>query len=148
MAERVQKVRDLMTGEVIRIGMDATLQKAQRVFNERRFHHLIVVEDDKPVGVISDRDLLKNLSPFIGVPFTERPQDVGTLKKKIHQMMTRKLISIDPEAPLGQAARMMNHHQVSCLPVIEADGRLVGIITSRDLVRWVVTESLRQPAGG
>lgn len=135
-------VRDLMTADVVTIGMDDTLRRAQQVFNERKFHHLVVTEDGKPVGVLSDRDLLKQLSPFVGIRLSERPQDLATLQRRIHQFMTRRLISIAPDASLADAARTFMRQRVSCLPVIDGAGRLVGIITTRDLVRWVVLQGL------
>ncbi|MDM8005888.1 MAG: CBS domain-containing protein [Phycisphaerae bacterium] len=144
MTDRPRKVREIMTTEVVTIGMDETLETARGIFNQRRFHHLIVMEGGKAVGVISDRDLLKNLSPFVGVRMSERPQDIGTLRKRIHQIMTRRLVSIEPDAPAAQAARTMMHHRVSCLPVIENGTSLVGIITLRDLVRWVVIDSIEE----
>lgn len=144
MTDRPRKVREIMTTEVVTIGMDEALETARGIFNQRRFHHLIVMEGGKAVGVISDRDLLKNLSPFVGVRMSERPQDIGTLRKRIHQIMTRRLVSIEPDAPAAQAARTMMHHRVSCLPVIENGTSLVGIITLRDLVRWVVIDSIEE----
>jgi acetoin utilization protein AcuB len=144
MAKQIQKVRDIMTTDVVTISMDETLLAAQSIFHERRFHHLIVVDNGRPTGVISDRDLLKNLSPFVGTRMAERSQDVETLKKRIHQFMTRQLIAIDPDAMVNEAARVMINHRVSCLPVIEAGGNLVGIITMRDLVRWVVIDSANE----
>lgn len=135
-------VRDLMTAEVTTIGMDDTLRQARQIFNERRFHHLIVIEKGKPVGVLSDRDLLKQLSPFVGVRLSERPQDLATLSKRIHQVMTRRLISIGPDASIAEAARTFMRQRVSCLPVIDSAGQLVGIITTRDIVRWAVLQPL------
>jgi acetoin utilization protein AcuB len=142
MSGNPRTVRDLMTTEVITIGMDDTLRKAQQVFNGRRFHHLVVVEGGKPVGVLSDRDLLKQLSPFVGVRLSERAQDLATLAKRIHQFMTRQLISITPDASIAEAARTFMRQRVSCLPVIDSESHLVGIITTRDLVRWAVLQPL------
>jgi acetoin utilization protein AcuB len=131
-------VRDLMTAEVITIGMDDTLHRARQIFHEKRFHHLVVMEEGKPIGVLSDRDLLRQLSPFVGVRMSERPQDLATLQKRVHQFMTRRLISVEPDATIPEAARLFMRQRVSCLPVIDTAGRLVGILTTRDLVRWVV----------
>jgi acetoin utilization protein AcuB len=142
MTKPIQKVRDIMTTELVTIGMDETLEAARSIFHQRRFHHLVVMESDQPVGVISDRDLLKHISPFIGVHMSERAQDVETLKRRIHQVMTRRLVSIEPDAPVVQAARTMIHHRVSCLPVLEAGTKLVGIVTRHDLIRWVVVDAL------
>ena len=130
-------VRDLMRTHVVTISMDDTLKTARSVFNRRRFHHLVVLEKGKPVGVLSDRDLLKHLSPFAGVPLVERAQDAATVKKRVHQVMNRRLVVVDPDASAAEAARRMMEHNISCLPVIDANARLIGIITSRDLVRWV-----------
>ena len=142
MPSEMLTVRDLMTTDVVTIGMDQPLKDARRIFNRRRFHHLIVLDKGQPVGVLSDRDLLKHLSPFVGVRFSERPEDGATLNKRIHQMMTRELVFIRPEASGTEAALRMMHHHVSCLPVIDTEKNLVGIITIRDLVRWIVTDQL------
>lgn len=141
MVEPSRRVWDIMTTEVVTIGMDETLEAVKAIFHERRFHHLIVIDAGKPVGVISDRDLLKHISPFVGVRMAERTQDVETLRKRVHQIMTRRLVSVEPDVPVTQAARTMIHHNVSCLPVIEGNARLVGILTLRDLVRWVVLDT-------
>ena len=129
-------VADLMTRRVITIGMDDTLRRAKQLFEEHRFHHLVVVEKSKAAGVISDRDLLKHLSPFVGVATRERDQDTATLNRRIHQVMTRALVSVLPEATVVEAARHLIAHNVSCLPVIDEAGKLRGIVTSRDLLRW------------
>lgn len=144
MPTRHRKVRDIMTTDVVTIGMDESLEAVKAIFHERHFHHLIVIDAGRPVGVISDRDLLKNLSPFVGRHLAERAQDVETLKKRVHQFMTRRLVAVDPDMPVGEAARTMIHHRVSCLPVIEDGVRLVGILTRHDLVRWVVVDSIRE----
>ena len=130
-------VRDLMRTHVVTISMDDTLKTARSVFNRRRFHHLVVLEKGKPVGVLSDRDLLKHLSPFAGAPLVERAPDAATVKKRVHQVMNRRLVVVAPDASAAAAARRMMEHNISCLPVIDANARLIGIITSRDLVRWV-----------
>ena len=130
-------VKDLMRPHVVTIAMDNVLRDARQIFDRRRFHHLVVIEKGRPVGVVSDRDLLKNISPFIG-GLSEKPRDVATLKKRIHQIMTRKLVSIGPESPASEAAHLMIKRNVSCLPVIDKKEKLLGIITARDLLRLVV----------
>jgi acetoin utilization protein AcuB len=134
--------KEIMTPNVVTIGMDDTLKSARRVFQEKRFHHLIVLDRGRPAGVISDRDLLKHLSPFIGSPMAERPQDAATLKKRVHQMMTRELVSIGPEATLAELSQYMLDKGVSCLPVIDPEDGLLGIITIRDLARQLIAEHL------
>ena len=73
------RLGEIMTRQVITIGMDDTIAAIQRIFERVRFHHLIVVsEDDEVVGVISDRDLLKELSPYLNTP-SEQSRDLSTL---------------------------------------------------------------------
>ena len=119
MLEEVLKVRDLMTTPIVTIGMDDTLRTAQRVFDRHKFHHLVVLENGKPVGVLSDRDLLKHVSPFVGALLSERPRDSATLRRRVHQMMTRKLVTVGPDVCATAAALRMKDHNVSCLPVMD-----------------------------
>jgi acetoin utilization protein AcuB len=131
-------VAELMTQEVQTVRMDTTLREIRSVFQQRSFHHLVVTEDDVPVGVISDRDVLKNLSPFLGHRMMERAQDKRTLDKRVHQIMSRQLVTIRPDATAEQAVEQMSLHGVSCLPVVDARDKLVGILTWKDLARSLI----------
>ncbi len=132
---QVPTVETIMTRHVVTVSMDDTLRQVRDLFHSVRFHHLVVVEGGRVAGVISDRDLLKNISPFVGKA-TERSQDSFTLAKKVHQIMSRRLISCGPELGLGEAGRKMLDHQVSCLPVLDEAGACVGIVTIRDILEW------------
>ena len=99
-------VRDAMTSHVITISMDATLQEVREVFEAAAFHHLIVTENDKVVGVLSDRDLLENLSPFVG-KMSEQTRDIARLQRKVHQVMSRTMRTTTPETALVQAGAVM-----------------------------------------
>jgi len=94
-------VDQLMTRHVVTVSMDDTLDWIQRVFGEYRFHHVVVTENGQVVGVISDRDVLKNLSPFVG-KITERAQDSASLKRRAHQIMTRTLVHAREETPVRE----------------------------------------------
>lgn len=131
-------VEQIMTRQVVSVGLDDSVQTVRDCFEDHHFHHLLVVEHHKLVGVISDRDLLRNLSPFIGKSLAERQQDTATLHRRVHQIMTRKPVSVSPETPIQDAARRMIEHNISCLPVTSPDMRVVGIVTWKDLLRAVV----------
>ena len=105
------------------------------IFESSSFHHLVVTDGKRVVGVISDRDLLKNISPFIG-KMSEREQDAFTLQRRVHQIMTRKLVACSPATSLAEAGKLMDGHKVSCLPVLDERGACVGIVTMRDLLAW------------
>ena len=126
-------IDQIMTHETITIGMDDDVRRVNDLFEEHGFHHLLVVEKGRLVGVISDRDLLRNVSPFIG-KLSERPQDMATLKRRVHQIMRHKPVTITSEMKVEDAAEVMLEHHVSCLPIVTEDGHPVGIVTWRDLL--------------
>ncbi len=127
-------VGSIMTKKVMTIGQYDSLKIIREIFNHVKFHHLLVVEKRKVLGVISDRDLLKALSPFLGTP-SEHTRDLTVLKRRAHQIMTRKLITADRETSVGKAANLLLENNVSCLPVVSAAGELEGIVTWKDIFR-------------
>ncbi len=129
------RVEQIMTREVVTVSMDDTVAAVREIFDTHGFHHLIVEENGQVVGVVSDRDLLRNLSPFVG-KLNERPQDLFLEQRRVHQIMTRKLIAVTPETSLHDAALKMLDERVSCLPVIDARMRCVGIVTMYDMLAW------------
>ncbi|MEM1331595.1 MAG: CBS domain-containing protein [Planctomycetota bacterium] len=127
-------VEDIMTRDIVSVSMDDTLAWVKRIFDEKDFHHVVVTEEGEPVGVVSDRDLLRNVSPFIG-KMAERDIDVHTLSRKVHQIMTRDLVTIGPAESLCNALAKLVENRVHCLPVV-TDKRCVGILTQSDILRW------------
>ena len=127
------KVANIMTRRVVTVSMDDSLDYINSVFQSTGFHHVVVLERGTLAGVISDRDILRHVSPFLG-KLSELPRDVSTLEKKAHQIMTRKLITISPESSISEAAEVLLRNKVSCLPVVDDGGNLKGIITSKDLL--------------
>ena len=100
-------VSDVMTQPVVMITMDDSIRVIRDMFERNRYHHLIVQGDNHEcVGVISDRDLLKNISPFVG-KLRERSEDRSLLERRAHQIMTRQLIAVRPNTALRAAARVM-----------------------------------------
>lgn len=126
-------VSEVMTAQVVTISPDDTIAMAKELLDKRRFHHLMVVEDNLLLGVISDKDLLKWLSPYVGTD-AETTRDTSLLNKKIHQIMSRRLITVQPETSLKQAIEVMVTSNVSCLPVVNAQNHLEGILSWRDLL--------------
>jgi acetoin utilization protein AcuB len=127
----------IMTRHVVTVRMDTELRDIRDLFDRYKFHHVVVTEHCKVVGIVSDRDLLKNISPFIGQA-SERTMDVASLRRKAHQVMTRALVSAQPNMAAGDAAILMINNKVSCLPVLDGNGACVGIVTMRDLLRWAL----------
>jgi acetoin utilization protein AcuB len=130
-----QILDDIMTRHVVTVSPDDTLATIRSIFDRFHFHHILVVEQDRMIGIISDRDLLKHLSPFVG-RLAERTQDLASLKQKAHQIMCRHVTTARPETPIGDALLLLIQRRISCLPVLDDQGRCAGIVTTRDLLRW------------
>ena len=86
----------------------------------------MVVEDNKLLGIISDRDLLKSLSPAIDT-LAATTKDIACLNKKAHQIMTSKPICIGENATVKSAIKIFNQNSISCIPIINDDEIPVGI---------------------
>lgn len=128
------KVTAFMTQPVVSVAMDDTLARVKQLFEETAFHHLLVVQDQRLVGVISDRDLLRVLSPNIDTA-AETVKDLACLNKKAHQIMTRNPITLSAEATLPVAVNVFNEHVISCIPIVDNDNRVQGIVSWRDIMR-------------
>lgn len=140
-------IRDFMTSPVSTISMDDSIMSAKALFDRRRFHHAVVLEHRRAVGVVSDRDILKVISPFVGNEMMERPQDAETLKKHVHQIMTRALVTIGQDETAAAAAKKMLRERVSCLPVVDGRGAPLGIVTLRDIVALTAKSADKEHAG-
>lgn len=127
-------VRDLMTRDVVTIRLDDSVGRIREIFERVSFHHLIVMHQGRVEGVVSDRDLLKNISPFIGKTLMEREQDTNTLKRRAHQIMRRQPVIAMETMTAREAAALLLTEKVTCLPVVNDKGRLVGIVSWRDLL--------------
>lgn len=128
-------VSDVMTRGVVSVGLDDTLKSVSELFASHHFHHALVLDEERHlVGVVSDRDILRALSPFVA-KLSERSIDAQTLGRPVHQLMKRHPVTISPHETIESAAATMLRKVVSCLPVVDVYGNILGIVTSRDLLR-------------
>ncbi|MBS1170786.1 MAG: signal transduction protein [Burkholderiaceae bacterium] len=128
------RIDEIMTRKVVTVEMDDPLSVVKDIFDNSKFHHLLVIEEGKLFGVVSDRDLLKAISPNIGT-LTETYKDAATLNKRVHQIMSRKPITLTEEASVRDAVAVFNQHKISCIPIVNKDFRPVGIVSWRDIMR-------------
>ena len=130
----------IMTKEVFKVKMDDTVGVIREFLDKVHFHHLLVVEGNKLVGVISDRDVLKAVSPFIGT-LSEHTHDLVTLNKKAHQIMNHKPITVFKYTSLQEAATIMLDNNISCLPVVSPESGIEGIVTWKDILGYYVKDN-------
>ncbi|MGZ4955722.1 MAG: CBS domain-containing protein [Methylobacter sp.] len=129
-------VADIMTVNPVTVNMDTELLEIKDIFDHVYFHHLLVENesDNTFAGVISDRDLLKALSPYIHTA-SETLRDMETLKKRAHQIMSRQIDTVTPITDCNIAVRKMLDADISCLPVVSDDKIILGIVTWKDFLR-------------
>jgi acetoin utilization protein AcuB len=129
---------DIMTARIVSVEMDDRLELVKEIFDTMKFHHLLVLDESRNLrGIVSDRDLLKALSPYVGSA-AETARDLATLNKRVHQIMTRQPITLQPHAQVIEAAKLMLAHGISCIPVVDAGFKPVGIVSWRDLLKFFV----------
>jgi len=128
------RVKDIMTPDPVTIEPEAPLAAAIARMRERQCRHLPVVDaDGRLVGIVTDRDLRQASFARLRA-LREAEQDL-----QVQSVMTWALVTIHPTATIAHAARVMFERRVGSLPVVE-DGRLVGILTERDLLRALMEE--------
>lgn len=128
------QISSIMTKEVVTVKMDDFLRTIHRIFENVKFHHVLVIEDNELYGVISDRDILKAISPYVGTP-SQLLRDEATMDKRAHQIMSRHPVTIAKEQSVDEAIALLLKENVSCLPVISLDGHIEGIVTWKDLIK-------------
>ncbi len=128
-------VADIMTANPVTVNMDTELLVIKDIFDHVYFHHLLVEnESDKTIaGVISDRDLLSALSPYIHTA-SETLRDIETLQKRAHQIMSRQIDTVKPTTDCNIAVQKMLDADISCLPVVGDDKVILGIVTWKDFL--------------
>jgi acetoin utilization protein AcuB len=129
------RIRDVMTPDPVTIGPNHSIGAALARMRRGGFRRLLVVEKDKLVGIITDRDLrLAMNSPFI---MREGWYDSYLMEHiEVRSCMTPDPITLDADDSLLSAVRLMRTHKIGGAPVMEA-GRLVGIITETDLLDYL-----------
>ena len=125
-----------MTTGVITVGLADPIRKAWELVEENQLRRFPVVEGDKLVGIITDRDI-RNATASSVVLTEKKYHDFLLDTVKIESVMTPDPATVTPDTPLDEAARMILELKVGGLPVIE-QGKLVGIITETDLLKTLV----------
>jgi CBS domain-containing protein len=118
-------VQDLMTSNPKTIASDSSVVEAAKVMRDEDVGIVPIVDGDRLVGTITDRD--------IAIKVVAEAKDVQSTT--VGQVASRDLVTVDPQQDLDEALRLMAQHQVRRLPVVEEDGRLVGILAQADVAR-------------
>jgi acetoin utilization protein AcuB len=126
-------VDDVMTRDVVTLNPDQTLLDAINLLRSKRIRHLPVVEGQKLVGIVTDRDV-KKATPSVLAGVEKDEYDKSLLTIRVAQMMTREPMTVPRQSALKNAVEIFINRKVGALPVVD-DGHLVGILTEIDILR-------------
>jgi CBS domain-containing protein len=125
-----------MATRLVTIGPGESLANAYREMRSQRIRHLPVVSGDGLlVGLVTQRDLLAASSSSLKVPAEEERVRLLALARAVDVMETHLSVA-SPDDAAADAGERMIRHKIGCLPVVASDGRLAGIVTEEDFVRW------------
>jgi CBS domain-containing protein len=139
-------VRDAMTENPRSIGASASVVEAAQLMRDQHIGSLPITDDEKLIGMITDRDITTRVVAQAADPTTTSVGDV----------YSQDLVSVEPDNDLEDAVQLMASHQVRRLPVVE-DGRLVGIVAQADIALALteneqrtgeLVEAISEPSGG
>jgi acetoin utilization protein AcuB len=129
-------VQDVMQTKLFTVTPETTLPEALRLTGQRRVRHLLVLDGDRLVGILSDRDLKRAMaSPATSLEAHELNYLLDRLR--VREFMTGAVITIGPMFPIEDAARLMVLEKIGALPVTDGE-RLVGLVTETDVLRLFV----------
>ena len=128
-------VSEIMMGSPVTLKPGDTLDLANDIISLGRIRHIPVVENDKLIGIISERDLIGAATSRI---FGLKQKSKSALLKSvlIKEIMRKRVVTVKPNTPIKDAAHLMADKKIGCVPVIES-GALVGLVTTTDVLRYV-----------
>jgi acetoin utilization protein AcuB len=139
-------VKDWMAPDPICVDPNTPLLEAKYLVGERRIRHLPVVVSGVLVGILSDRDL-REFAPSRASAVDTNRGYIEIDDMRVEEVMSRHPITIGPEETIEHAAQLMAIEKIGALPVVEADDRVIGIITETDLFKALIFLAGALPAG-
>jgi CBS domain-containing protein len=125
MSKAPDHVDGVMTPDVVAVGPEDAVAVALRAMIDRDIGSVVVAEDRRPVGMFTERDITRGVL-----------DDPKLLARPIRDVMSAPVVTVEPDEEVVRAFELMNAKRVRRLPVVR-DGVLMGIVTERDLLRWV-----------
>jgi CBS domain-containing protein len=124
----IESVRDIMIKDLLTISENESALKAAQVMTEKGVSSLIVLADDQPIGIVTERDFIKKICL----------KELKLSSVRVGDMMSRIRTSASPDTPIDVAVQRMVNNRIRRLPIIE-NGKVVGIITVTDLAKHLRT---------
>ena len=132
-----QRVSEIMAKNVVAISLDEKMDLVDEIMTSGDIRHLPVTQGGLIVGLVSQRDLLRaKLSTVID--FSEEDRKEVLESTDVEKVMTRDVKIADPNEPIVHAAKRMLEMKIGCLPVVNDDKELLGLITETDVMAYFV----------
>lgn len=126
----IKRVEDYMTKEVVFVNLTESLQSAAAKMAERDIGSIVIVQEGKPIGIVTERDFVRRVAVLGKNPRALTVTDI----------MSTPLVTVGQECDINTAAKIMTDNNIKRLPVVEGE-RLVGILTSFDIAKVVAEEA-------
>ena len=133
--DKAENVRKIMMGSPVTLSPDDTLDLANNVISLGRIRHIPVVENGKLVGLLSERDLIGAAANRI-FGLNRKSKSALLKTESVKSIMKKRLVTVTPDTPIKDAARLMADKKIGCVPVISA-GALVGLVTTTNVLRYL-----------
>jgi len=124
----------IMSFPVASVELEDTLKTVKSLLDKAKFNHVLVVENGKLMGVISDRDVYRVMSPTLGTPL-ETHRDVQAMNRVVHTFMTRKPLTLRKTNNMFDAVDLFLTHKISCIPIVDSENHVEGIVTKKDILK-------------
>lgn len=132
--EEVATIGDRMTPDPVVVRSDQTVGETLVILFERDVRHLPVLEKGRLVGIVSDRDIRQFLGR-VSLMAGDRRKEDRSLRRPVREIMSPKPVTVGIETPIWEGVKIMADHKVGALPVVDLEGKLVGIYTEWDALR-------------
>jgi CBS domain-containing protein len=123
-------VRDIMRkGKIVKVGPSSSIREAVKVMSDENVGSVLVFEGDRLVGIFTERDLVHHVARG------------GSLEDPVERAMTKDVITLREDESAWKAATIMVEKGIRHLPVLNSEGRVVGVVSIRDALRMLIASS-------
>ena len=134
-----EPVSNIMSSQMLTVHTAQKISEVYKLLTENRIHHVPVVNGKELVGLISSTDMMKLSLDAYGTPDSANTAYFDS-QFSIDDVMSTDLVTVKPDEPIRSAAEKLSTGAHHSLPVANADGTLVGIVTTTDLVNYLLAQ--------
>jgi len=136
-----ESVTKIMTKELQTINATTSLSDVGRIFTESNFHHLPVVSGSRLIGILSFVDLMRvNFADSFGVTENQAVYEVLDRTLNVEAIMTKEPTTLNSSQHIKDAAEVLSKGEFHALPIVDDAGDLLGMVTSADLLKYLVEQ--------